>query len=238
MRAHLVPLAAGINRALAQLGFPLCRGEIMAGNPKWCLSEFEWQEKFLHWITAADPQAILHATIFFDFRPLWGDETAARRLRAWLNDATRDQPRFLHLLAENALTNRPPLGIVRDFAWPEDPAHPGAMDLKVNGATLFVDAARVLALAGGVAATGTIPRLRDVAGVRGFPDRDVEAWTAAFKYLQLIRLRHQGAQLARNDEPDNFVNPDHLHDLDRRLLKEALRTARRLQQRVALDHHL
>ena len=238
IRACLVPLAASVNRTLAQLGFPLCRGDIMAGNPKWCLSESEWRERFLRWITMADPDAILHATIFFDFRPLWGDGTAATRLRAWLTDAARDAPRFLHLLAENALTNRPPLGIVRDFAWPEDAAHPDAMDLKVNGATLFVDAARVLALASGVAATGTIARLREVASVRGIPEREVEAWTAAFKYLQLIRLRHQGGQLARHEAPDNFVNPDRLHDLDRRLLKESLRAARRLQQRVALDHHL
>ena len=38
VRARLLPLAGRINQLLARLGFPLCQGGIMAGNPQWCLS--------------------------------------------------------------------------------------------------------------------------------------------------------------------------------------------------------
>lgn len=238
LRARFLPFAAQVNEALAKVGFPLCRGGIMAGNPQWCLSESEWRARFSRWIAAGDPQAILNAIIFFDFRPLDGDGAMADRLRGWLSDAIRDQQIFLRALAQNALTNRPPLGVVRDFALSDDPEHPGTLDLKVNGATLFIDAARVMALAEGVPQTGTAARIREAAVRRGLTKEEAEAWVTAFHYLQLFRLRHQTAQVQKGEPPTNFVDPDRLNDLDRRLLKEALRTARGMQRRLALDYHL
>jgi CBS domain-containing protein len=237
-RARYLPFAVQVNEALAQVGFPLCRGGIMAGNPRWCLSESEWRFRFSRWIAAGDPEAVLGAIIFFDFRPLDGDPELADRLRTWLSGSIRDQQIFLRALAQNALANRPPLGVVRDFTLSDDPEHPGTIDLKVNGATLFIDAARVMALAVGVAVTGTTQRLREAAVRRGLAKEEAEAWVSAFHYLQQFRLRHQTAQVQKGEAPTNHVDPDRLNDLDRRLLKEALRTARGLQRRLTLDYHL
>ncbi|MCW5590912.1 MAG: CBS domain-containing protein [Burkholderiales bacterium] len=238
VRSRLVPFGREVNEVLAKIGFPLCRGEIMAGNPQWCLSESEWRARFAAWISSGDPVAILNATIFFDFRPLDGDPELADRLREWLGVAIRDQAIFLRAMAQNALANRPPLGVMRDFALSEDPEHARTIDLKVNGATLFIDCARVLALAAGVAATGTARRIREAAARRGLAREEAEGWVAAFHYVQLFRLRHQTRQVSRGEAPDNHLDPEGLNDLDRRLLKEALRTARSMQQRLALDYHL
>ena len=238
MRARLQPVAQGINRSLAAVGFPLCRGNIMAGNPKWCLSEGEWRERFGAWIAEPDASGVLGAVIFFDFRPLYGNAALASRLRQWLTAQASDNARFLRTLAENALTNRPPLGIVRDFATGADRDHPDAIDLKVNGTTLFVDAARVLSLAGGIGATNTAERLREAAQAGRIAASDADGWTTAMNFLLATRLRHQHAQIARGEPPDNFVNPERLGPLDRRLLKEALRSARGLQQRLQVEYKL
>ncbi|MFX9665230.1 DUF294 nucleotidyltransferase-like domain-containing protein, partial [Acinetobacter baumannii] len=37
VRPALLRVASDINRALAQLGFPLCEGGVMAGQPRCCL---------------------------------------------------------------------------------------------------------------------------------------------------------------------------------------------------------
>jgi CBS domain-containing protein len=238
VRARWLAVAATVNDALANVGFPLCRGEIMAGNPRWCLSETEWRAQFSRWISEGDPAAVLGAIIFFDFRPLHGDADLADRLREWLSAAVRDQARFLRGLAQNAIANRPPLGVLRDFALSDDPDHPHTLDLKVNGATLFIDCARVMALAEGVGVTNTTRRIREAGARRGMAREEVEGWIAAFQFLQLFRLRQQQGQVARGEAPSNHLDPDRLNDLDRRLLKEALRTARGMQQRIALDYHL
>ena len=237
-RARWLAFAVQVNEALAAVGFPLCKGNVMAGNREWCLGEAEWRAQFSRWIAAGDPKAILNATIFFDFRPLDGNAKLAESLRDWLSGAVRDQAIFLRALAQNALTNRPPLGVVRDFTLSDDPEHPKTIDLKVNGATLFIDAARVLALAEGVSATGTVKRLREAGARRGLAKDETEGWVTAFHYLQLFRLRLQVQQVQKGETPSNHLDPERLNDLDRRLLKEALRASRGLQQRLSLDYHL
>jgi CBS domain-containing protein len=238
MRERLLPVARRINVSLARAGFVECRGKIMAGNPQWCMSESEWRRDFAGWISAGDPRAVLNGMIFFDFRGLFGNAALADSLRAWLAVEASGNERFLRQLAENALGNRPSLGILRDFVVADDKEHPGTIDLKVNGAILFVDPARVYALAHRLSPTNTVERLRAAAERGLLAQQDVDAWIAAFNYLQHFRLRHQHAQIARGEAPDNHLNPDRLNELDRRLLKETLRSARSLQQRLALDYQL
>ena len=60
MRELFVPFAQEVNRRLADCGFPLCRGEVMAGNPAWCLSLEEWRDRFIDWVRRPDPQALLN----------------------------------------------------------------------------------------------------------------------------------------------------------------------------------
>ena len=148
-RRALLPLAERVNRALDQSGYPLCRGEVMAGNPRWCLSRSEWRERFAAWIDRPEPEALLNAAIFFDFRAVHGERSLVVGLREWLAGYAQDRGRFLFLMVRNALGNQPPLGLVRDFVLARGGEHPGTLDLKVNGVQLFVESARIYGLADG-----------------------------------------------------------------------------------------
>ncbi|MDT3707086.1 MAG: DUF294 nucleotidyltransferase-like domain-containing protein [Thiobacillus sp.] len=237
-RDALLAFALRVNNRLDACGFPLCKGGVMASNPKWCLPAAGWQQQFSQWIDHGSPEALLNASIFFDFRPLAGDAALALDLRAWLNRTASKNPRFLHQLAGNALRNRPPLGVVRDFVLSEDDAHPHTLDLKLNGATPFVDAARIFALAAGSPQTNTAKRLRAAAQALNLPDNELADWNRGFHFLQLLRLRHQHGQQRAGQPPDNHLDPDTLNPLDRRILKEALRQARKVQARLAMDYGL
>ena len=70
LRPRLLAFARDVNADLDRLGFPLCPGNVMAGNPELCLSVDEWKARFLAWIREPTPQALLNANIVFDFRPL------------------------------------------------------------------------------------------------------------------------------------------------------------------------
>ncbi len=234
VRAVLLPFTGRINRALAECGFPLCGGEVMASNPKWCLSLDEWQATFADWIDRGDPTALLYSTIFFDFRPLFGAEHLAAELREWLADAARKNARFLYQMAANALRNEPPLGLVRDFVTQDG----NTLDLKLNGLTPFVDAARIYALASGGVQTNTVGRLRELVANDQLRSEDAEAWIEAFLYIQMLRLRQHHAQCEQGAELTNRLDPDTLNNLDRRILKEAFRQARKLQTKLGLDYRL
>ena len=234
VRQTLLPIARRINEALDACGLPLCTGNIMASNPELCLSLDEWKEKFSGWIDHGDPQALLNATIFFDFRPLFGHAELAENLRLWLAKQVESNPLFLHQMAANALRNRPPLGLVRDFSVGDD----HTLDLKLNGISPFVDAARIFSLATGELQTGTLQRLRQAAEPLHISPKETEAWGEAFLFIQLLRLRLHHEQIEAAQPMSNRVDPDHLNNLDRRILKEAFRQARKLQARLALNYNL
>jgi len=233
-REILLPIAQKVNASLAACGFPLCSGNVMAGNPRWCLSAAEWRREFAHWIDSGNPEALLHGTIFFDFRPLHGTERLAAELRVWLTERAAANYRFLHQMAGNALNNRPPLGFVHDFAVESQGDHKGTLDLKINGASIFVDAARIFALATGGTATSTDERLRTAATVLKVPDDEVEAWVGSFYHIQSLRLRCQQRLRCPVGE-GNRVDPAKLDRLERSILKESLRQAKNIQSRLAAD---
>jgi CBS domain-containing protein len=201
----------------------------MASNPTMCLTVDEWKARFLGWLTQPTPQALLEANIVFDFRPLYGDTTLTDDLSTWLHGYSTESTLFLRLMVQNALQTVPPLGVLRAFATDDDPAHRGTLDLKVRGARIFVDAARVFALGKAIRETGTAARLRLAGGALGVEPRHVEATVDAFHFLQLLRLRQQES----GGGHPNRIDPDMLNEVEQRMLKEAFRQARKLQERLA-----
>jgi len=235
VRDALLPFARAVNARLAACGFSECKGGIMAGNPRWCLPLPEWRRTFSQWILEPRPEALLHAAIFFDLRPIYGSEALVEELRGFVLEAARDQPLFLRLLAEEAVRWRPPLGTFREFVCDGSKEFPHTIDLKANGTRPFVDAARVLSLATGVSHTNTAERLRAAAEAIGLDPDDAAAIVDGFHVVHLARLRNQ----CRRPEGDgNRVDPRTLNDLERQVLKEAFRQARKLQHRLAIEHRL
>ena len=237
IRARLLPFARRVNEALDACGFPLCKGNVMASNPRLCLALEEWKDKISGWVQSPEPNALLDAAICFDFRALHGDATLAAALREWIHPLAKANPAFLRLMAEIALESRPPLGVLRDFATDDAPELPHSVNLKLNGARPFVDAARIYALAHGLAQTNTGERLRAARAGTRMGAAETEGLVHAFFVVQGLRLRNQ-ATLEPGDEGANRIDPDKLNDFERRILKEAFLQARKLQSRLALDYQI
>ncbi len=239
IRGRLEPFAREVNEALDRCGYPLCKGGVMAMNPRWCLSLDEWRAAFWQWIDRGDPKSLLASAIFFDFRSLWGEEGLAAQLRADIAAHAQGNPRFLKQMSDNALTNRPPLNWFGELSGQEDATGVEGIDLKMSGSVPFVDAARIFALATGVTATNTVDRL-EAAGIRkGVPAEEIRSWVAAFEHVQLLRLRTQHRRASGDITASGAANVVPLSDLsalDRRILKEALRQVRAIQQRLEIDY--
>lgn len=227
-RPALLAFARRVNDALDACGFPLCRGNVMASNPECCLTADEWCARFARWIEHGAPEDLLAASIYFDLRPLVGRHELAAPLRDLIVERASQAPRFVKQMADNALAHAPPLNWHGGF-------NAQRIDLKLQGTAIFVDAARLYALAHGIAETNTRRRFEAAAAVIGLPATEGEAWIGGFEYLQMLRLRAQidSAALA---ERQNELDVTTLNDIDRRVLKESLRVARLLQQRLALDY--
>ena len=232
MRARLLPWAEAVNRDLDALGLSWCAGGIMAGQPACCLSRAEWRTRFLAWLREPTPANLLNAVIFFDLRVVQGDVEAVETLRREILDEAAGSDLFLRLLSEEALKRTPPLGRIREFRLSRGGEHPHTFDLKLEGITPLVDAARVLALRHAIPAIGTVDRLHALAHDGHLRQVDADAYVEAFQHLQLLRLQRHQEQTRAGQVLSNRLDPDRLNPLDRRILRECLRQVERLQQDV------
>ena len=139
-------------------------------------------------------------------------------------------------MAVNAVQIEPPIGFIREFTFDKNPDFPHTLDLKASGARLFVDAARILALANRVTDTGTVQRLRALAERGKLGGDDVHAIIEGFFFIQKLRLRNQQGDV--DEGAANRVDPDDLNELDRLVLREAFKQAKRLQSRLQLEYRL
>ncbi|OGA17069.1 MAG: hypothetical protein A3I63_08515 [Betaproteobacteria bacterium RIFCSPLOWO2_02_FULL_66_14] len=235
VRARLLPFAHDVNQALDACGFPLCKGNVMASNAELCLSLDEWRAKMKGWIEVSMPKALLDAAICFDFRPLYGDAPLVGALRDWVGDRIKSHPAFLRHMADSALRARAALNRFGGFATEDVPDAPDSVNLKTNGARIFVDAARIYALAKGLPQTNTVERLRAALGGTG---ADLASTVEAFYLIQRLRLVAQLQLPETGNAAVNRIAPARLDRVTQAALKEALRVAKELQDRLALDYQL
>ena len=238
MRQRLLPVARRINQRLAECGFALCRGNIMAGNPELCLSRREWAQRFAAFVREATPESLLASSIYFDLRVVWGDEQGCAQLRRQLLADVADNSLFQRLMAANALRHRPPLGRFRDFVVARKGAEKDTFDLKEEGLTPFVDGARLLALAHGVEDSSTLRRFAELVRLEVIDAQDGAAYEEAYHFIQQARLQLHQQQAAQDLPLSNRLDPDSLNHLDRRILRESFRQAQRLQASLALRYQL
>ena len=209
-------------RHLVNCGFPRCNGDIMASNPKWCQPLSVWKKYFDHWITTPEPKDVLHSTIFFDFRPGYGQLELGVELRRHLMAHLSGQELFLRFLAKDCMTTPPATGLFRRFILEKEGTFKNRLDLKTKGLVPFVDFARIMSLRYGVKETNTQERLQAVAE-GGFISRELYLkLTQAYEIQMVLRLLHQDRQWEDGVELDNYVDPAELSELERNNLKEAL----------------
>jgi CBS domain-containing protein len=226
-RAYFETLAERTVAGLLEAGFPPCPGGYMA--TRWTHPLARWESSFRQWVDVPDPQALLEAEVFLDFRRVHGELSLEPLERVLLAGAGREM--FLFHLARAAQRFAPPLGPlgrVRHQA--------GEVDLKRGGIAAIVLIARLSGLAARSPARTTLERLDAAAAAATLGRGTAEALGDAFRLLMRLRLREQLRSLGEGREPGNGIRLESLSALELRRLKEAFRAVREAQKAVALRY--
>jgi CBS domain-containing protein len=256
-RERFMAFAAEVNQGLADIGFPLCKGGVMAMHAKWCRSVEEWHELLGRWFHSPMPEALLDANIFFDFRGLHGETRLASELRSWLSSQVAEHRLFLRSLAQDAMrdevaqvnSNGVRLSLARALRRRGQTANwlsPAGLDMKRGGTAPVVYFTRILALARGLPATSTDERLKALAGIQAMPESESQQMRDAFDVLQRFRLRAQLAYVGRAATPEGQTAPaaddspnrlalDDLSHHEVEQLSDALATLAGLRSRIEMD---
>ncbi|MFH1058746.1 MAG: DUF294 nucleotidyltransferase-like domain-containing protein [Pseudomonadota bacterium] len=232
VKQWFLAFAGRVVAGLERCGFPRCPGEVMASNPRWCQTDEQWQQTFARWLADPKPLTLRLASIFFDFRAIYAEADYIDYLSARLKAALEDNRLFLRMMAKNALYNRPPLGFLRQFVVEKSGEHKHKLNLKLSGLTPIVDAARVMALELGIAATNTLERLKGVERAGILKPTQAADLREAFGFITLTRIAQHLEARSRGEVPDNFVDPAALNSLQRKMLKESFGVISQLQDLV------
>ncbi len=228
--------SALVIESLVQCGFPPCPGGYMASNPKWRKPLSVWKEYFREWIYTPTSEAILLSAILFDFRGLHGDTVLSETLRGHLSETLKGHDIFLKRMADMAVMLHPPLGFFKTFVVEKTGEHKDELNLKFKCIAPFLDIVRLYSLEKGVPQTSTLERIDALMENHPVVKEFGEEMKQAFDFLILLRIHHQYEQIENGKEPDNFINPDALSNLEKRTLKETCQFLSRMQDAVTKQY--
>jgi CBS domain-containing protein len=227
--AYFLKLGTAMVEVLLACGFASCPEDIMASNPKWVQPMSKWKSYFSEWVIRPTEEAILSATIFFDFRPVAGNLRLGETLSLHIYEEIQNKKIFLNFLAKNALMNPPPLGFFKGFVVEKSGEHENEFDIKSRAMAPLADLARLLVLSHGViGVNNTFKRFDRLAELE--PNYEVLFKQAAKAYEILMRTR--ALEGLKNQSDGRFIQPDSLGKLERQLLKNTFSPINELQNIV------
>ncbi len=211
---------------LVDAGFSRCPGEVMASNPKWNQPMSAWKRYFSDWIREPEKIAVMHTNIFFDLRPVDGDDSLANELKSHIFERIKTDRAFLTFFAQNATQNPPPLSFFRNMIVESSGEHRDAFDIKARAMTPLADAARVLIYDLGINIYGsTAERWQRIGEVDETLTR--LSGEAAMAYEILMRIRAMEG-LARGSS-GRYVHIKELNKLERQTLRNTFSVVKDVQ---------
>ncbi len=232
IREYFLKLALLVNEGLHRCGFAKCPGNVMASNPQWCMSFFEWEKTIGNWIdmVSKDPQAIRMLTIMLDFRPVFGKKELAESLWDKTLGFYGNSHAISHYLTQDDLGARVPVNIWGGFLTEKSGPHKDEINLKTSACVHIVNCVRIFAVKNGITATNTFKRLGELRQGGGLKPDDVDFIEAAYETLMMFRIRENLRRVKAGEAAENFINPSHLSKQEREILKGAFTAVSRLQK--------
>ncbi|MCG9746882.1 DUF294 nucleotidyltransferase-like domain-containing protein [Shewanella sp. Isolate8] len=233
-QGYFEALTKAVCAGLDRCGYVYCPGDIMAQNPKWRLTLEQWQQKFANWVEHPEPKALMHASIFFDMRCVYGPSSLFEGLQSQVLESTKDNDIFLAGMAGNALQVSPPLGFFKKFVLERDGQEVKGIDLKHKGSALINDIARIYALSAGISEVNTAKRIRLLMEQNIINRKDALNLADAHEFIAHMRLSNQGFQYTHNQPLTNYLMPQQLSSLVRHQLRDAFKVVHDAQAGLKL----
>ncbi|MDP6622837.1 MAG: DUF294 nucleotidyltransferase-like domain-containing protein [Alphaproteobacteria bacterium] len=234
--AYFLELAERLTGALNEVGFPFCRGNVMASNPLWRKSISQWCGQIDYWVRKRNDVTLRLSDIFFDFRAAVGNPALAQRLREHIARNLKGNTPFLQAVYRSDAEHKVALGLFgRLITDSQDEIHRGELNLKITGTLPLVEAIRALSLGHGVTSVGTLERINELhqAGVLDANEQDY--LSGAFQHISFLLLRQQLADFAAGRPVGNHLPPDRLSQRERDMLVDSFKAVAALRGRMRTE---
>ncbi len=224
---YFIELGQFVCNSLHKAGYPLCKGGVMAMNPQWCMDINSWNNAIATWIKTPNPQELLKTSIFFDFRPVYGNAELAEKLQHLTLKELKGQDIYFFNLAKSIIGLRLPAMDSQSLKYE-------GFDIKIP--VLMITAiGRFWALKNGISLRNTAERYFALESAEVITPAMREEFEQAFRYLTLLRLKNQLRQIDLAEAPGNWIMPQMISEMDAIMLKRINKTISDHLNRMAID---
>ena len=235
VKNYFLELAKKVNTTLNKVGYEYCPAEMMASNPMWCKSLWEWKQQFSTWIFKPGEKGIMMCTIFFDYDFVFGDERLTNAITELIFKNIQNNQLFFAYLGTDALRNPPPIGFFRQFLVESDGAQKDTFDIKSRAMLPLIDAARLLVLSNHITGVNnTIARFNKMSEIEPQNREFFKSCAEAFANLMYFRTR-EGLS---NNSSGRFLNLKELSKSDKVKLKNSFQPIHELHAILKLRFQL
>lgn len=220
---------------LSTVGYKLCDGDIMAQNPSWSQPLSRWKDYFSEWINTSDPQSILDASIFFDFRCVFGKDSLTTELRNHVNQSIDNKSVFFYHMAQSIVKFKPPLSL---FGKIIDKNHSGDhINLNLKKILLpIISFIRLYALDHKLLETNTLSRIKQLYLQKVIQRSMYDELVLSYNYLMHIRFKSQTDSILSKKMPDNIIDVAQLTHIEISTIKKIFGEISTLQTKLNFDY--
>lgn len=229
-------LGSLISDELHEIGFTYCEGNYMAKNPEWVQPLSRWKIYYDLWSSQADGNSLLNASIFSDARAIYGDEDLLRELKNYAFSLLDDNNRaFFAFLTKGVLETKPPLTFFRNFQLEKKDDRKNVLNIK-KAMQIVTDFARTYTIKHKIFVTNTGDRLEALYEQGILKLSEYNELRQAYYYMMQFRLKNQVYQMnVEQREPDNFLDPKHITQVERVALKEVFKILKKFQTKMSIE---
>ena len=233
-KTYFLELGKIVTKALDQLGFKYCNGEVMANNPRWVLSLDEWKNQFKDWINNSDPKSILEAGIFFDFRCVYGKQELTKNLQGYIFQTLDNKAVFFQHMANPILKYKSAVNLFGNIIGDSKDNGNSALDIK-KIILPIISFIRLYSLKNKITETNSILRLENLNSLNFINKTLYNDINVSYNYLMLLRFRFQANELLKKQAPDNLIKINELTDIEKTTIKKIISEISNLQTQLNFD---
>ncbi|WP_418640464.1 putative nucleotidyltransferase substrate binding domain-containing protein [Sulfurimonas sp. ST-27] len=223
-----------LNRALLEIGFVKCEGNVMVSNAYWRRNLGDFKNEIDNWIASFEGNSLQNLSIFLDAKCVAGDCTLVNAAKEHLFARFEKRDDVLAHLAKATLFFETPISLFSGFKL--DKEHENKLDLKKGGIFAIVHGIRCLALENKIKKNNTIERIKELNN-RGVFDK-VFATELIESFDTLLSVRLKTMLYAKDQKDINYINPKDLDKTSRDLLKDSFKVVDKLKKFISFHFHL
>ena len=217
---------------LLAMGYPPCPGGIMIRNSFWRRTHQDWSESIKNWVHKGDPENWMHLALLADAKPIAGNKSLQSHLDSTLKSLSSDKV-LMRALATEALAFKSAFTVFGQLR-----SDRSGVDLKKGGIFPVVHGLRVLSLEHGVRVTNSFERIDALRKLQVLRLAMATNLKQSLAVLMRLRLKQQLNDYQFGHPPENAVYPEKLSQLDRELLRDALRIVEQFKELLKLHYQL